>query len=87
MQAYKLIADFLVKQCLLRALILSYNLLSSLNIYNLSSDLSMKTESQFWQEIIEPTSFMDHEALRDELQMHVLSYDDDVIKQDSFSGV
>lgn len=50
------------------------------------SDLSMKTESQFWQEIIEPTSFIDHEALRDELQMHVLSYDDDVIKQDSFSG-
>eukprot|EP00112_Aurelia_sp_Birch-Aquarium-sp1_P015939 Seg3570.1 transcript_id=Seg3570.1/GoldUCD/mRNA.D3Y31 product="hypothetical protein" protein_id=Seg3570.1/GoldUCD/D3Y31 len=50
-------------------------------------DLSMKTESQFWQEIIEPTSFIDHEALRDELQMHVLSYDDDVIKQDSFSDV
>ena len=46
------------------------------------SDLSKRTEGQFWQEIIEPTSYLDHISLRDELQMNVLSYDDDAMQQD-----
>ena len=46
------------------------------------SELSKSTESHFWQEIIEPTSLLDHNALRDELQMSVLSYDNDVLLQD-----
>ena len=45
-------------------------------------DLSVKMDHQLWLEIIEPTSYINHEALRDELQMTVLSYDDDVLGQD-----
>jgi len=40
------------------------------------------SEDELWQEIIEPTSLLDHSGLRDELQMRILSYDSDVLLQD-----
>lgn len=53
--------------------------------YKKGCDLSTKSESELWQEIIDPTSYISHEALRDELQMNVLSYDDDVVTRDTFT--
>ena len=40
------------------------------------------SECELWQEIIEPTSLLDHSGLRDELQMRILLYDSDVLLQD-----
>ncbi|XP_065070909.1 uncharacterized protein LOC135695672 [Rhopilema esculentum] len=52
------------------------------NEFKTGGELSVKMDHQLWLEIIEPTSYINHEALRDELQMTVLSYDDDVLGQD-----
>eukprot|EP00794_Sanderia_malayensis_P017931 gene17931-19720_t len=47
---------------------------------NHKHDLLSKSESDVWKDIINPTTLISHEALRDELQMQVLAYDDDAVK-------